>query len=148
MCGCACLAVRVCARTGVCMHAASVGGSRDHECVESAVCYLRMRNSCQPPVPMPNQSPPSCFRPPCAQVLRYVGVVDTATKEAKVELRRYPKSHAFSQLTGSDNIILFSTSRYMKQPLIIRGPGAGAEVTAGGVFSDLLRLCTCVVSPM
>ena len=82
------------------------------------------------------------------QVLRYVGVVDTTTKEAKVELRRYPKSHAFAQLTGSDNIILFSTSRYMKQPLIIRGPGAGAEVTAGGVFSDLLRLCTCVVSPM
>jgi aspartokinase/homoserine dehydrogenase 1 len=59
-----------------------------------------------------------------------------------VELQRYPKSHAFAQLDGSDNVIAFSTSRYKKQPLIIRGPGAGAEVTAGGVFSDLLRLAS------
>jgi aspartokinase/homoserine dehydrogenase 1 len=62
------------------------------------------------------------------------------TKKGSVELRRYPKDHAFAQLTGSDNIIAFTTSRYKAQPLIIRGPGAGAEVTAGGVFSDLLRL--------
>ncbi|KAH7620331.1 putative Bifunctional aspartokinase/homoserine dehydrogenase 2, chloroplastic [Nannochloris sp. 'desiccata'] len=74
------------------------------------------------------------------ECLRYVGVVDMVNKKGSVELRRYPKDHAFAQLTGSDNIIAFTTGRYKAQPLIIRGPGAGAEVTAGGVFSDLLRL--------
>jgi aspartokinase/homoserine dehydrogenase 1 len=74
------------------------------------------------------------------EVLRYVGVVDVSGGGGAVELRRYPKAHAFSSLTGSDNIIAFSTARYAAQPLVIRGPGAGAEVTAGGVFSDLLRL--------
>jgi aspartokinase/homoserine dehydrogenase 1 len=74
------------------------------------------------------------------EVLRYVGVVDVAGGGGAVELRRYPKVHAFASLTGSDNIIAFSTARYAAQPLVIRGPGAGAEVTAGGVFSDLLRL--------
>ncbi len=60
--------------------------------------------------------------------------------KGSVELRRYPKAHPFAQLQGSDNIIAFTTSRYTKQPLIVRGPGAGADVTAGGVFSDLLKL--------
>ena len=51
------------------------------------------------------------------------------------------------QLTGSDNIIAFTTQRYRQLPLIIRGPGAGAEVTAGGVFSDLLRLAAYLGAP-
>lgn len=74
------------------------------------------------------------------ECLRYVGVVDCKTGACSVELRRYPKDHPFAQLSGSDNIISFQTRRYNKQPLIVRGPGAGAEVTAGGVFSDLLSL--------
>jgi bifunctional aspartokinase / homoserine dehydrogenase 1 len=74
------------------------------------------------------------------ECLRFVGVVDVANGKGSVELRRYPKDHPFAQLSGSDNIIAFTTARYLKQPLIVRGPGAGAEVTAGGVFSDLLRL--------
>ncbi|KAK4391329.1 Bifunctional aspartokinase/homoserine dehydrogenase 1, chloroplastic [Sesamum angolense] len=81
------------------------------------------------------------------EVLRYVGVVDVVNKKGTVELRRYKKEHPFAQLSGSDNIIAFSTQRYEKQPLIVRGPGAGAEVTAGGVFSDILRLASYLGAP-
>ncbi|PNW69854.1 hypothetical protein CHLRE_18g749447v5 [Chlamydomonas reinhardtii] len=79
--------------------------------------------------------------------LRYVGVVDAQNGKGSVELRRYPKSHPFAQLQGSDNIISFTTARYFKQPLIVRGPGAGADVTAAGVFSDLLRLAAYLGAP-
>lgn len=81
------------------------------------------------------------------QVLRYVGVVDAVSNEGRVELRKYPTSHAFAQLSGSDNIIAFTTQRYQRQPLIVRGPGAGAEVTAGGVFCDMLRLASYLGAP-
>lgn len=74
--------------------------------------------------------------------------MDVANGEGRVELRRYPRSHPFAQLSGSDNIIAFTTQRYDQQPLIIRGPGAGAEVTAGGVFSDLLRLAAGLGAPL
>jgi len=74
------------------------------------------------------------------EALRYVGVVDCESGKGSVELLSYPRSHPFAQLSGSDNIIAFTTERYFTQPLIVRGPGAGAAVTAGGVFSDLLRL--------
>jgi aspartokinase/homoserine dehydrogenase 1 len=57
------------------------------------------------------------------------------------------QDHPFAQLSGSDNIIAFTTQRYSAQPLIVRGPGAGAEVTAGGVFSDLLRLAAYLGAP-
>ncbi len=75
------------------------------------------------------------------EVLRYVGVVDASGK-ATVSLRRYPKTHAFARITGSDNVFAFTTARYAKQPLIVQGPGAGPDVTAGGVFADLLRLAS------
>jgi len=81
------------------------------------------------------------------EVLRFVGVVDMLARRGSVELRRYPATHPFAQLVGSDNIIAFTTKRYTKQPLIIRGPGAGADVTAGGVFSDLLKLSAYLGSP-
>lgn len=81
------------------------------------------------------------------EVLRYVGVVDAVHNEGVVELRRYAKTHPFAQLWGSDNIIAFTTQRYKEQPLIVRGPGAGAEVTAGGVFSDILRLASYLGAP-
>ncbi|PWA64065.1 bifunctional aspartokinase/homoserine dehydrogenase I [Artemisia annua] len=81
------------------------------------------------------------------EVLRYVGVVDVKNQKGAVELRRYNKQHPFAQLSGSDNIIAFTTERYNKHPLIVRGPGAGAEVTAGGVFSDLLRLASNLGAP-
>ncbi|CAL8471282.1 g10824 [Coccomyxa elongata] len=81
------------------------------------------------------------------ECLRFVGVVDCQAGAGSVELRRYPLSHPFAQLQGSDNIIAFTTQRYKNQPLIVRGPGAGAEVTAGGVFSDLLRLAAYLGAP-
>jgi aspartokinase/homoserine dehydrogenase 1 len=73
------------------------------------------------------------------EVLRYVGVID-AEGRAVVELRRYRQDHPFARIRGSDNIVAFRTRRYDAQPLIVQGPGAGPEVTAGGVFADLLRL--------
>ncbi|PAN11738.1 hypothetical protein PAHAL_2G210000 [Panicum hallii] len=81
------------------------------------------------------------------EVLRYVGVVDAVNQKGQVELRRYKRDHPFAQLSGSDNIIAFTTSRYKEQPLIVRGPGAGAEVTAGGVFCDILRLASSLGAP-
>ena len=41
---------------------------------------------------------------------------------------------------GSDNVIAFTTKRYARTPLVVQGPGAGADVTAMGVFSDILKL--------
>ncbi|CAI5471405.1 unnamed protein product [Closterium sp. Yama58-4] len=81
------------------------------------------------------------------EVLRFVGIVDMAKGGASVELRRYPKTHPFASLTGSDNMISFQTERYFDMPLVVRGPGAGAAVTAAGVFTDLLRLCSHVGAP-
>ena len=73
------------------------------------------------------------------EVLRYVGVVDAAGR-ATVSLRGYALTHPFARMTASDNVIAFTTTRYPSQPLLVQGPGAGPEVTAGGVFADLLRL--------
>lgn len=81
------------------------------------------------------------------EVLRYVGVVDVDSKKGAVELGRYKTDHPFAQLSGSDNIIAFTTERYKDQPLIVRGPGAGAQVTAGGIFSDILRLASYLGAP-
>ncbi len=71
--------------------------------------------------------------------LRYVGMVDT-DGTCSVSLKGYPSDHPFAQASGTDNIIAFTTDRYLTQPLVIKGPGAGPEVTAGGVFADVLRL--------
>lgn len=81
------------------------------------------------------------------KVLRYVGVVDVENQKGFVEMQRYKDDHPFAQLSGSDNIIAFTTTRYRKQPLIVRGPGAGAQVTAGGIFSDILRLASYLGAP-
>eukprot|EP00192_Tetraselmis_astigmatica_P010513 CAMPEP_0117651296 /NCGR_PEP_ID=MMETSP0804-20121206/2015_1 /TAXON_ID=1074897 /ORGANISM="Tetraselmis astigmatica, Strain CCMP880" /LENGTH=368 /DNA_ID=CAMNT_0005457261 /DNA_START=591 /DNA_END=1697 /DNA_ORIENTATION=+ len=81
------------------------------------------------------------------EVLRYVAVMDGKTSKCRVELRNYLRTHPFAHLEGSDNIIMFTTDRYYDQPLIIRGPGAGAEVTAAGVFGDILKLAECLGKP-
>ena len=59
--------------------------------------------------------------------------------QAKVGLQHIPKDHPFYNLDGKDNIVLFYTNRYKDQPLIIKGAGAGAEVTASGIFGDIIR---------
>ena len=81
-------------------------------------------------------------------LLGCVGGVDGGNKSGAVELRRYKSDHPFGQLSGSDNIISFETKRYVgPSTLVVRGPGAGAEVTAGGVFGDLLRVAQYLGAP-
>jgi homoserine dehydrogenase len=71
-------------------------------------------------------------------VLRYVATV-TRSKVA-VGLRAVPVSSPLAAIKGSDNQLVFTTARYKSTPLVITGPGAGAEVTAAGVLNDILRL--------
>jgi aspartokinase/homoserine dehydrogenase 1 len=73
-------------------------------------------------------------------VLRYVADVDLCAGRAKVGLQRFGTDHAFANIALTDNIVQFVTRRYSANPLIIRGPGAGPDVTAAGIFADLLRL--------
>ncbi|MGH8268325.1 MAG: hypothetical protein ACRETS_13490, partial [Steroidobacteraceae bacterium] len=72
-------------------------------------------------------------------VLRYIGRL-TAAGEASVGLAELASHHAFANIALTDNVVRFATRRYCDNPLIVQGPGAGPEVTAGGVFADLLRL--------
>jgi aspartokinase/homoserine dehydrogenase 1 len=72
-------------------------------------------------------------------VLRYVGRID-AGGNATVGLMRLSTQHSFANIALTDNVVRFATRRYCDNPLIVQGPGAGPEVTAAGVFSDLLRL--------
>lgn len=71
--------------------------------------------------------------------LCYVAAID-ADGALQVDIKSFPAAHAFARMEGTDNMLIFHTRRYNKNPLIIQGPGAGAEVTAAGVFADLLRL--------
>ena len=73
------------------------------------------------------------------ELLRY-GAHISSNGEVIVSLKSYPKDHPFCQIKDSDNIVLFKTKRYKERPLVIQGPGAGPEVTAAGIFSDLIRL--------
>ncbi len=59
--------------------------------------------------------------------------------KAKVGLQYIDASHDMYHLYGKDNIVLYKTNRYVDQPLVVKGAGAGAEVTASGVFADILR---------
>mmetsp|Transcript_20433 Transcript_20433/g.33851 ORF Transcript_20433/g.33851 Transcript_20433/m.33851 type:complete len:408 (+) Transcript_20433:71-1294(+) len=74
------------------------------------------------------------------EVLRYVGVVDVTNQKVSVELRKYPKSHPFAGTQWADNICAFNTERYTPQPLVVQGPGAGAAVTAAGIYADFLKI--------
>jgi len=70
--------------------------------------------------------------------LKFVAEFDNGN--AKVGLKEIPSDHPFYNLEGSDNIVLFFTERYPVQPLIIKGAGAGADVTASGLFADIIRI--------
>ena len=72
------------------------------------------------------------------RVLRYVAVLERG--RARASLQEYPRQHPLALAKGSDNIIAFTTKRYARTPLVVQGPGAGADVTAMGVFSDILKL--------
>jgi aspartokinase/homoserine dehydrogenase 1 len=73
------------------------------------------------------------------KVMRYVGKI-TDRGEARVGVAELDRKHAFANIALTDNVVRFATRRYCDNPLIVQGPGAGPEVTAGGVFADLLRL--------
>ena len=75
------------------------------------------------------------------RVLRYVGSVDAATGKAAVGLVELERTHTFANANLTDNVVRFLTRRYNPNPLVVQGPGAGPEVTAGGIFGDLLRVC-------
>ena len=70
--------------------------------------------------------------------LKYVAKLDK--DKAEVGLKEIHSGHDFFNIEGSDNIILFYTSRYKDNPLIIKGAGAGAAVTASGIFGDIIRI--------
>ena len=75
------------------------------------------------------------------RVLRYVGTLDAASGKASVGLVELERSHTFANINLTDNVVRFLTQRYNLNPLVVQGPGAGPEVTAGGIFADLLRVC-------
>ena len=69
--------------------------------------------------------------------LRYLASVDHG--EASVRLTEVAPGHPCASLFGSENLVTIVSTRYEKTPLVVRGPGAGPEVTAAGVFADILR---------
>ncbi|RDV16940.1 bifunctional aspartate kinase/homoserine dehydrogenase I [Pontibacter diazotrophicus] len=71
-------------------------------------------------------------------VLRYIGSLEDG--QVKISLQMVDESHPFYTLSGSDNIISFTTDRYKERPMVVKGPGAGAEVTAAGVFADIVNV--------
>ena len=83
-------------------------------------------------------------------VLRFVAKLvppnQTSGERAKltVSLQSLPDTHAFAHVALTDNIVQFQTARYCANPLIVRGPGAGPEVTAAGVFADVLRIASAL----
>ncbi|NIK91734.1 bifunctional aspartate kinase/homoserine dehydrogenase I [Mangrovimonas sp. CR14] len=70
--------------------------------------------------------------------LKYVAEFNEG--KAKVGLKEIPMGHPFYNLEGKDNIVMFYTQRYADQPMIIKGAGAGADVTASGLFADIIRI--------
>jgi aspartokinase/homoserine dehydrogenase 1 len=69
--------------------------------------------------------------------LKYVA--EFKNGKAQVGLKEIPVGHPFYNLEGKDNIVMFFTERYPEQPMIIKGAGAGADVTASGLFADIIR---------
>lgn len=72
------------------------------------------------------------------QVLRMIAKLEKG--KASIALEGVNDTHPFYSLSGSDNMIVFTTERYKERPLVVRGPGAGAEVTAAGVFAEIIKI--------
>lgn len=72
------------------------------------------------------------------KLLRYIGTLEEG--KVSISMEMVDITHPFYSLSGSDNIISFTTERYKNTPLVVKGPGAGAEVTAAGVFADLVNV--------
>ncbi len=74
------------------------------------------------------------------KVLRYVGRL--SAQGASVQLEALPDDHPFARINLTDNVVRYESRRYSENPLVVQGPGAGPEVTAAGVFADVLRLAS------
>jgi aspartokinase/homoserine dehydrogenase 1 len=72
--------------------------------------------------------------------LKYVA--EFSEGKATVGLKEIPEGHPFYNLKGKDNIVMFYTNRYPEQPMIIKGAGAGADVTASGLFADIIKIAS------
>ena len=72
------------------------------------------------------------------KVLRYIAKFES--NKAEVSLQAVDQNHPFYVMQGSDNVLAFTSMRYPERPLVIKGSGAGGEVTAAGVFADLMRV--------
>lgn len=77
------------------------------------------------------------------RVLRYTARLDS-TGAMSVGLAELPADHALAHLRLTDNMVQFTTARYAENPLVVQGPGAGPDVTAAGVFADLLRVAVAL----
>ena len=75
--------------------------------------------------------------------MRFIAALDHGV--ATISLQEVDSSNPFYNLSGSDNMIVFTTERYKERPLVVRGPGAGAEVTAAGVFAEIIQIATFLV---
>jgi len=71
-------------------------------------------------------------------VLRMIAKLENG--KASIALESVGPDHPFYSLSGSDNMIVFTTDRYKERPLVVTGPGAGAEVTAAGVFAEIIKI--------
>jgi aspartokinase/homoserine dehydrogenase 1 len=77
------------------------------------------------------------------KALRYIAEIEGG--KAKLSLRSEKEGSPFRSLVDSDNIVVITTNRYSKLPMVIKGPGAGAQVTAGGIFADIVRIARTLV---
>jgi len=75
--------------------------------------------------------------------LRYVAVIEEGS--ARLSLREEKAASPFRSLVDADNIVVITSARYSSLPMVIKGPGAGAQVTAGGVFADIVRIARTLV---
>jgi aspartokinase/homoserine dehydrogenase 1 len=77
------------------------------------------------------------------KALRYVAVIEEGS--ARIALRAESEGSPFRTLVDADNIVVITTDRYSSLPMVIKGPGAGAQVTAGGIFADIVRIARTLV---
>jgi aspartokinase/homoserine dehydrogenase 1 len=77
------------------------------------------------------------------EALRYVAVIEEGA--ARLSLRPEPEGSPFRSLVDSDNMVVITSDRYSRLPMVNKGPGAGAQVTAGGVFADIVRTARTLV---
>jgi aspartokinase/homoserine dehydrogenase 1 len=77
------------------------------------------------------------------KMLRYIAIVEAGS--ARLSLHAEAEGSPFRSLVDADNIVVITSDRYVKLPMVVKGPGAGAEVTAGAVFSDIVRIARTLV---